>query len=426
MKKPFLSTAFSENGKKAKKRIEGIFSVNKKMSIILVLVVLLITAAAGAFFTREDVGIIGGADGPTSIYVEDTPDLQKSSDSLYSAKLKYIGNASGVGKIMQILGQKNIGEWSGMELQTTQEPYGVIRRYTTAMPKDITEMKKQAAVMICLIENADFVRYVFPDGEAEFTRDELDREFGNLAEFSKSRKEFKKLYDSLYDDGGLEARISKAILEHNSENYLDGECMAEGHITLGTKKTKDTQTVYLIASYGEYSFQNDNFVKESGSGAIPTKIVFNNDGSVAEYEEPRDGSDYIDSIKEMFPIRYLGKALSADDYYDDCLKQEHQYAQNYLNSISRSAKIGEYKDFEHKSFRDYGVSTEASNKLIDDKRISDYLMGIGTCERLENGVRYIYRTDVVKNEVVYTKINYDTNEIIEQYFFDSQTGELLR
>lgn len=424
MKKPFLSTAFSENGKKAKRRIEGIFSKNKKMSIILLLAVLALTAAGGAFITYENAGIIGGADGPTAIYVGDTSDLEKTADELYSKKLKYIGNASGVGALMQK--QKSLGDRIGMELQTTDEPYGVICKYSTPLPEDTEEMKRQAAVLICLIDNAGYVSYVFSDGEMKYTKEELDKEYGTLSEYAKSKSAFRKFYAMLYDDGGIEARISKAILRQSDGNFLSGECAAEGHITLGTKKTADGETAYVLASYGEYGFQNDNFVKISGTGVIPTKITFDESGNMISYEEPEDGSKYTSSIRKMFPVKYLLKVMSADDYYVDCIKQEHVYAQNYLNSISRSAKIGEYRDFDHKSFRDCGVSTEASNKLINDERVLDYPMYIGNLERVENDMRYTYTTEMVKDEVVYTKVNYETNEIVEQYFFDSHTGELLR
>lgn len=434
IKPPMLSTAFSQSGKEARVRIDNIFGKNKRMSIKTLGLLILITIVGGAAVACNDVGIIGGADGPTAVFVSDSSNTDRVADELYNAKIKYVGNASGVGKLIQSLGQDEVGEWKGMELKTNEMPYGVTRNYSGVMPQDKSEMKRQAAVMLSLIENADFIRYSFSDGAVEYTRTELDNEYGNLAEHSKNKKAFRKFYNRIYEFQKEIDMISSAIIEKNSRGYLHGECVAEGHIVLGTEGTIDAKSnsqseyvVYLLATYGEYGFENNHFIKQSGSGVIPVKITFNPDGSVKSYEEPSDGSRYKESIKAIFPSTYWNILLSdIDIYYDECIKQEHKYAQDYLNGIGRWAEIGEYSDFEHTTFTDAGIDTEVSNKLIEMKELADYTIGIGTCEKVQNGTRYLYSVSLFKDEIIYNKMVYESSEIVESYTFDKNTGELLR
>lgn len=73
IKPPALSTVFSENEKSVKKRLENILNTGarKKGAVILVLAFCVI-AAVGiliACIDGSNVAIIGGSDGPTSIYI---------------------------------------------------------------------------------------------------------------------------------------------------------------------------------------------------------------------------------------------------------------------------------------------------------------------------------------------------------------------
>lgn len=52
--------------------------------------------------------------------------------------------------------------------------------------------------------------------------------------------------------------------------YLEGECIAEGHIILGYDDSDETKTkIYAFTMFGWYSFENNNFVKTVGNGFIP-------------------------------------------------------------------------------------------------------------------------------------------------------------
>lgn len=79
----------------------------------------------------------------------------------------------------------------------------------------------------------------------------------------------------------LETAVSNAILNKNKGSYLNGECQGEGHYIMDSTNDGTTATAYVLAMYGEYGFENGNFVTVSGSGAIPSVITFSiaKDGS---------------------------------------------------------------------------------------------------------------------------------------------------
>jgi len=225
----------------------------------------------------------------------------------------------------------------------------------------------------------------------------------------------------------LDKNISLALLSNLEGIYGTGECCAEGHIILGTKKNNDTTTVYALTTYGDYSFENNNFVKTSGSDVIPAVInlTFEDDNALfTEIYWPTDGSEYTESIKKLFPEEYHDRVISINDIDRNELKlQEQQYAKDYLINIDRNAQIGESGDFKHTLLTDLGISAEVINKLADTK-YANYPSWIGNKEIIEDGTRYVYEVNLDKNnnEIILSKYNYETNEVIEQIKIDSLTG----
>ena len=226
--------------------------------------------------------------------------------------------------------------------------------------------------------------------------------------------------------------LSQIILDRHKGGYLGGECQAEGHIILGTEQDNSDKTIiYALVMYGEYAFQDGNFVKVSGSGIIPTKITLLNTGSYIDYEQAKDGSMYAQSIKEMFPKNLQKRALSPHKSdHDECKRQEKVYAQNYLDKIGRSAIIGEYGDFEHTLLTDLGVSVEVSNKILAHEKYSDFPIwkfpiSVGNQEYIENGVRYIYQMEYSKGDeyIVYRIYEYTTGKDISRMRINAKSGE---
>lgn len=401
IKAPYFSTSFSKNGKKIKKRFDNILNMNKSVKgkgYFVFAVALIMLAGTLVACSNESIGIIGGSDGPTSVYVSDG---KTTAQKLYDAKLKYIGNHVGVGKVLSPLGSIKGLECTGFELQTTAEPYGMIISYRKTGDVDYDEMKRQAAVVLCLIENAGFVEYNIDGESVRYTIDDLNAQLGaDLKKSGESLESFTVLYNSLYAPvGSLDEGISRAILSQNSGGYLGGECVGEGHIILKTEPEDEAQAVlgktvntvvYALASYCEFGFVDDAFVDVGGCGVEPVKIVLDKDYKLVSFTFPQDGSYYVPSVKDNFPKELWSRALnvsSADR--TECDAQENKYAEEYLKRIGRDAKISRMSELDRQSVR---ISAEAANKLFDSYGEYYPIVENGSRETVIDGVRYKYVT----------------------------------
>lgn len=227
----------------------------------------------------------------------------------------------------------------------------------------------------------------------------------------------------------IEKAVSDAILNNNTGSFLDGECQGEGHFIMDSTIDGTTVTAYALTMYGEYGFEDGNFVKVSGTGAIPTVITFSvdKDGSysMVSYQMPEDGEGYGESIGRLFPQALQFQCLHISTSTAKKLKtQEQAYAAKYLDSIDRSATVGEHGDFSHMLLTDLGVSVEVSNMMIGNKKISNYPYWVGNLERLEDGFRFFYELsyDEKSHTITYSKLNYDTKTVTEKLMFDSISG----
>ncbi|MDO4562724.1 MAG: DUF4825 domain-containing protein [Clostridia bacterium] len=360
------------------------------------------------------------------------PDRQSHAPSiteaLFEAKTPYIGDASALSEIINLLGGIPGAEDGSIEIKSDEEPYGLIRRFSGDMA-DEEVLTYQAAIMMCLVDNMDFVTYEFSDGELTFTREQFTDILGEpLSGFAQSIEKFEELRKTDFgSDSGDDfiALVGKTIIEYNRGMYQDGECSGEGHVIYDVLRTDDKVEVFAIASYGEYGFQNGNFVKISGSGVIPTKITYTPEYSFVAYEVPKDGSLYEESLKELFPEPLWDMALEIDAYdITICREQERAYAQTYLEEIGRSAVVGDYSDFEY-NIPD--IAADASNALLED--YSAYPYWIGTEEKIENGVRVVYETawesaNGTDGTVTYKKYNYDDKKVIEEKAVTVKDGKL--
>lgn len=241
--------------------------------------------------------------------------------------------------------------------------------------------------------------------------------------------------DSVVQEKKLDAAVSSAILTFNKGNYRSGECQAEGHTVLDSTADGSVVTAYVLAMYGEYEFEDGNFVKAGGSGVIPVVITFekNQDGAytLKDYQESSDGSEYTPSIKKLFPEKLQPQCLQISDETAEQLRtQEQTQAEEYLISIGRThdgVSVGDYGDFPHPLLTDRGVSVAVSNALVGDKRLADYPSWVGNREQIEDGVRYVYQVDYQEttHRILYSKRNDATGKTVEQRIFDSVTGREL-
>jgi len=230
----------------------------------------------------------------------------------------------------------------------------------------------------------------------------------------------------------LDEAISSALFEKNKAAY-EGECAGEGHIILGNETAFGVTKAYALTMYGEYGFEDGNFVKVSGTGIIPAVFTFTDSdhGFIrTEITYPQDGSGYVGSIERMFPSEYQARALNPSaDHRQELTVQERLYAASYLKKIGRDAVIGDYGDFEHTLLTDVGVSVNVSNSIAAKFLFTHYHYPewIGNREELENGVRYVYEMSYNEkaHEIDFKKYEYGTNAIVELIRLNSITGNII-
>ena len=130
----------------------------------------------------------------------------------------------------------------------------------------------------------------------------------------------------------------------------------------------------------------------------------------------------------MFPPAYAYRAFNVTEKdHKNLWKQCVKYAEEYLDSIGREAEIRDYSEVPHVLLTDVGVSVEISNKILENNTLSCFDADIGNYETLENGVRFVYRTDFdkEKNLIIYTREIYATGEITQKIELDAKTGRFI-
>lgn len=226
----------------------------------------------------------------------------------------------------------------------------------------------------------------------------------------------------------IDAAVSQAILDINSERNWAGECFTEGHIIFGVSEDEKNCKVYMVERFSSFGFENGWFMSQGGH-TVPCVMTFkvtDNGYVYDDVEYAEDGSGNASSIKAMFPEEYESRALSITEnesnlLWQQCVKQ----AESYLEKIGREAKVGAYGDVEHILFTDLGVSVDVSNK-ISNMRLA-YNCSIGYYEKVEDNIRYVYRTAFLQEEnvILFTKEVYGTNEVVERIEVDSLTGNVI-
>lgn len=206
-----MSTAFSGGKEELKARFENIFDMTKKKRGIALLTAAAIAICGGTAFvgcrapepkeTPETKVVYGGY---TERIVKD----------LYEAKLDYVGDASGVGKILGLLPLPDgvTPHEEGMELFTVEEPYGAMRHlniiasgetvYQDASQESYMDgrwFRIHGMIFLALVDNADYFSYALHPEETpnvylekRFSRDDAKMYFGDkdLREFAEDEDTF--------------------------------------------------------------------------------------------------------------------------------------------------------------------------------------------------------------------------------------------
>jgi hypothetical protein len=103
---------------------------------------------------------------------------------LFEYKDSYVGDSGAVSKIMRELPSPDGEKVGGLELKTTEEPYGIILNYREAEESEGIETNYNelalynATYFLCLVKNADWVKFNFENQMFTITRDELEAFYG--------------------------------------------------------------------------------------------------------------------------------------------------------------------------------------------------------------------------------------------------------
>ncbi|WP_419727485.1 M56 family metallopeptidase [Terrisporobacter petrolearius] len=229
-------------------------------------------------------------------------------------------------------------------------------------------------------------------------------------------------------DDDLDKAISNVILEKYGSEYEknhsgiysgDGELPVEAHKILGKSTKNNKIEIYLIATYGDYEFQNNIFNLVNASLEIPLKITFttnstegsklkdNNKYYFVDMKMASDGANLEKSIKDMFPRKEANKALDIinDTKESEKLLEEiNQDATKYVEGLGRKSKVTYHNvNKEH-------IDGVALDDIWELKELSAYPDYIGTREVIENKKRYIYKTDYSKTTKMLNFTKRDGND----------------
>jgi bla regulator protein BlaR1 len=235
----------------------------------------------------------------------------------------------------------------------------------------------------------------------------------------------------------LDETIGQGIILCNNNLFKAGEAVGEGHILMGADdgENEGEQKCFVLEMYGAYEFQDGNFVKCAGTGVIPCVVTVkpNEDGTFEfiSLVEAEDGGSFVDSIKRDFPEALWSRCITIDDDdRNELEKQERSYAEEYLSTIGREdVEIGDYSDFEHPMLTDLGVSDDVANKMFDVRSGDGFEFfcpnWVGEREVLDENVRYTYKMeyDEKKKQIIFSKVLYETGEVLESSVYDAKTGD---
>ena len=96
---------------------------------------------------------------------------------------------------------------------------------------------------------------------------------------------------------------------------------------LGNRVDGDNTYIYCWIQIESFYINNDGKVKLYQGSSMPYKISFNGE-NIVKYQFPKDGAEYYDSIKELFPfwIRVKFDTIYQDnELKNDILEQVEKY-----------------------------------------------------------------------------------------------------
>ncbi|WP_173106283.1 DUF4825 domain-containing protein [Bacillus sp. KH172YL63] len=136
-------------------------------------------------------------------------------DELFHYKDSYVGDSGALGNITRRLPRPDGEHLEGIELKTTEKPYGIILNYTSAESEGITTKYHEltlsnGTMILALVKNADWVQFNYLDGSNTVTRESLENWYGkDISEFS-NEDELSEFVQPYLED---ETKVDQFFLE---------------------------------------------------------------------------------------------------------------------------------------------------------------------------------------------------------------------
>ena len=341
-----MSTAFSGGKEELKVRFENIFDMTqKKRGIALFLAAALVVCGGTAF--------VGCAESETTektlsgtVYGDYT---EETVHELYAAKLQYIGDHIGVGKILGLLplpeGVTNDSE--GIELYTDKEPYGVRRHLQwqsnektayTVDGESYTDdrwMQIQGMIFLALVENA---------GDYNLSLHHADAADGQVVtSFAFDREQAKKYFgeQDLRDFASDEGTFRNFVLTINRYFY-EGISTPEQILALSQMDAAAAQERMQEMASGDFLEET----KEGAEQSLSYQMILSDSLASEIAAQKLTSSNYADYLKctQYDELVKLGEpALRAflSEFAEGSIRDD---LEGYIKTSACQDILGEHRD----------------------------------------------------------------------------------
>ncbi|MER2057445.1 MAG: DUF4825 domain-containing protein [Niallia sp.] len=125
------------------------------------------------------------------------------NDDLFEFKDSFVGDNSGIGNIVNQLPSSEY--FKGFELQTKEEPYGMILNYEGIKGEEIEKKYKETAIynatfIFALVQNAEWITFYFDNNEYKITKEDLQNWYGKKLSDFTSEDELRKVTQEYLQD----------------------------------------------------------------------------------------------------------------------------------------------------------------------------------------------------------------------------------
>ncbi|KAB2336224.1 hypothetical protein F7731_12055 [Cytobacillus depressus] len=162
------------------------------------------------------------------------------------------------------------------------------------------------------------------------------------------------------------------IAKHQMSDYQQTDIQFEVHKIYGTMEVNDTITVYLWSYYNSFNKITGSETVTGVSLPMAIKLMkMSKDYEVVDFMVPNDGSEYVSSLKSVFPEKYVDIAIQNAGNIEDLKSEMKSKIEEWLEqpeqetdkTITWSSKNNEVNLIPVKDTNDeyQGVTVEVNN-----------------------------------------------------------------